>query len=314
MFYDLISIGCLSYDTIIEIPFIPKINSECFIKDILNLHGGSAANVSAYSAFYGKINTGLVSAIGSDIIGDKLLERIKEYNVSLRGVIKVKKCPSTRIYTLKYPDGTRTYLVNIGALNELSVRDAPKDYLRDSKMFYIAPATKRIHEEFIKYGFNSHKLIAFNPGTVYIEQESRDSLINQLEYVDFLFLNKEEAFVYSNKRNIDEAGQVLKEHGVKTVIITQDDFKPGCTLFHNEEKKFFRGFNFKSVGNIGAGDAFAGGFLSNFIKTNDVESAAEIGNLFATYKITYLEMRRKNPNYDDFIQFSKKINFETNNK
>lgn len=303
MEYDLISIGCISYDIILELPFIPKINSECFIKKIKKYHGGAAANVAAYSAFYGELNVGLVSSIGDDDIGNELLNRMKEYGICIKGVSKIEKSLSTQIFTLQYPDGNRSYIVQLGALEELTPASVPKDYLTNSKLFYLAPASSKIHNEFIEIAASNKIKVAFNPGSVYIQQESKHELFDLLKQVDFLFVNEEEAISYSNINDIKEAGLKLLDYGVDHVIITRND--SGCSVFFQNQQFYYPGYNQKQLETIGAGDAFAAGFLSNYLKTGDINSSAKYGNVFGAYRVSNIEARKKNPSKRQFFDFLK---------
>ncbi len=308
MDYDLICIGCISYDIILEIPFIPKINSECFLKKIRNYHGGAAANVAAYSSYYGGMSVGLVSNIGNDEIGNELLNRMKDYDVCLKGVSKIDKSLSTQIFTLQYPDGNRSYIVLLGALEELTIDNIPKDYITNSKFFYLAPASSKIHNEFIEIAVSNEIKVAFNPGSVYIQQESKHELFDLLKLVDFLFVNEEEAFTYSNTDDIKEAGLKLQDYGVDHVIITRNDF--GCSVFFQNQYFYYPGYNQKQLETIGSGDAFAAGFLSNYIKTGDINSSAKCGNAFGAYRVSNIEARKKNPSKRQFFDFLKQYQIE----
>lgn len=305
MKYDLISIGCLSLDTILEVPFLPKVNSECFVKQIRNVHGGAAANVAAYSAFYGALRVGLVSMIGTDEIGEELLARMKEYGVDTKGVSKVKNSLSTRIITIQYPEGGRSYLVHLGALEKLSVKDLPTEYLFNSTLFYIAPAPPHIHEVSIRIGVNQGKLIAFNPGSVYFQQAPQNNFYRFLKFVDFLLVNEQEALHYSNEESIEAAGFALQSLGAKHVIITRRGL--GCCVFFQGKCKSFPGYKVRQVYPIGAGDAFAAGFLAEFLKTGNIKSAAQVGNIFGSFEVMHSELRKAAPNKEQFLEFLQEV-------
>lgn len=301
MKYDLISIGCLSFDTVVEVPFLPEVHSECFVRQIRNAHGGAAANVAAYSAFYGGLGVGLVSKIGGDEIGENLVTRMKEYGVCTKGVSKLGNSSSTRIIMIQYHEGGRSYLVHLGASEKLSIKDLPAEYLSNSVLFYVAPCTTQVHKEFIEAGVKQKKLIAFNPGSVYLQQESQSDLHQLLKFADFLFVNEQEAFCYSNKKSIDTAGFALQRLGAKHVIITHSDL--GCSVFFQGKSKSFPSYNTEQVSSIGAGDAFAAGFLVEFLKTSNIESAAKMGNIFGAFRITQLESRKAAPDKKRFLKF-----------
>lgn len=305
MDYDIISFGCLSQDTIYSLPFFPILNSECLIQERVRFHGGAAANFACYASFYGGLKVGLVSKIGDDTVGKNLIKRVKVYDVCTNGVTTEKNRKSTQILTLKTSDGNRKFLVYLGALESLSLEDIPLDYISNSKLFYIAPINRKIHEKLIQLALKNEILIAFNPGSVYVEQESLNTLIPMIKNVDFLFINEHEALTYSNAPDIKSAGFKLCSLGAKKVIITQG--KSGCSVFYEKTHKFFGGHKVPKLDTIGAGDAFAAGFISDFLKTGKIDSAAKMGNLFGAYRVRSQEMRKPNPDKKDFIEFSQKL-------
>lgn len=306
MIYDIISVGCLSYDIVLNIPFFPKINSECFVKSLFQSYGGGAANFAAYSSFYGGLKTGLVSNVGNDPISKKLVNRMKIYKVCTKGIQIKSNYSNTQIFIIRYPDGKRSYLVNLGAIKGFDINDLPKEYILNSKLYYIAPATFKIHREVINLIKEYSPLIVFNPGSVYFEQENKSNLNKLLKFVEFLFLNKSEAFFYSNKQSIYDAGYELLKKGVKYVIITAEDI--GGFLFHNDQYKLYPRYKVEIKNNIGAGDAFAAGFIKEYLKSENVNSAMKMGNVYAAFRVMQSEMLTKNPNKGKFLAFLNNFN------
>lgn len=301
MRFDLISIGCLSLDTIYEVRVLPRVNSECFVKQTYNAHGGGAANVAAYSSFYGGLKVGLASQIGTDDAGEELITRMREYDVCVDGVGKVENSISTRIAIIHDSEGSRIYLVTLGAVEGLTVKDVPTPYISDSTLFYIGPCTPRVHKEFVEVRVRHRKLIAFNPGSVYF-QEGRTSDFQQLlKSVDLLFVNEEEALQYSNEESMEVAGSALHKLGAKSVIITRGDF--GCTVFYEGKSESFPGYKVERACPVGAGDAFAAGFLAEFIRSGNFESAAKSGNTFAAFAVTRSAVREAAPSKEQFRRF-----------
>lgn len=305
---DLISVGVISTDIAINLPFLPEDNSECFIKSINKFHGGAAANVAAYSSFYGDLTVGLASKVGGDKEGEELLQRLKEYRVDLDGVVIQRGSKSSKIFALNYSGDNRNYLVNLGAINNFSIDDIPDKYLEDSKLLYLAPCTKKVHKQLIKFGLENNKVLAFNPGTVYFEQESFNDLRDLLKSIDFLFVNEIEALNYARTNTIKEAGERFALAGVKCSIITKSNL--GCEVFYMGDNFLYPGIKTKVKNSIGAGDAFAAGFLSDFLKTSDIESAAKTGNIFGAFKLKSVELRTPNPDKESFLDFLNKMKKE----
>lgn len=301
MEFDLVSIGCLSVDTNVRVQAFPRPNSECFVEQMYITHGGGAANVAAHFAFYGGLKAGLVSRIGADKEGEELVARIKEYAVCTKGVSIVQESMSTRIAVIRSLEGSQVYLVYLGAVEGLSVKDLPSEYISDSRLFYVAPCTPRVHKEFIEFGARHKKLIAFNPGSVYWQEGCKRDLMQLLGCVDFLFINEQEALEYSGENSPQVAGLALQRFGAKNVIITVG--KLGCMVIYEHGIASCQGYEAEPVCPVGAGDAFAAGFLAEFMKTSSIESAMRFGNSLAAFVVTRPSVRESAPDRERFLQF-----------
>jgi ribokinase len=305
MNYDLICIGSLSLDSLLEAPFLPDVYSECFVERLRDIHGGAAANVAAYASLYGGLKVGLVSRIGNDEIGEELVMRMREYGVDTRGIVKSKESPSTTITTIQHPEGGRRHLVHLGALKRLSTVGLPDEYVESSSMFYIAPSTPESHKEFVRAAIDHKKPLAFNPGSVYFEQEPKSSLHGLMKYVEFLFVNEQEALRYSMRESVEAAGHALLGMGAKYVIVTQNDL--GCCVFSQGKYTSYPAHEAKPVCTIGAGDAFTAGFLSTLIKGGSIETAAQVGNIYGAFGVMRLELRSPAPDRAEFVEFLRRV-------
>ena len=301
--FDLISIGCISLDTFTQVVSLPRANSESFVVRKYEAHGGGAATVAAYAAFYGGLKTGLVSKIGGDKEGKELVDRIEEYGVSVEGISIENNCSSTIITIIHDLELNRIYLVNLGAVEKLSVQDMPLEYTSNSKLFYIAPAPPKIHKEFIELGVNLNKLIAFNPGSVYFQEGGKKELERLLQFVDFLFVDEQEALEYTNENSARTAGLLLQKRGAKHVIVTRGSL--GCMVFFEGQCESYQSKRTERVLHVGGGDVFAAGFLSKMIKVRNIELAATFGNALAAFALSQETVRQHAPNKKRFIDFLK---------
>ena len=227
---------------------------------------------------------------------------MREYKVDLSGTRKISGVYSTRIVGINSSSVSRVFFLHLGPHLNLSTRDIPQ-YYGKCGLYYLAPCAPDIHKDFVKYAYGKKKFIAFNPGTVYLEQGDEHDLFNILERVDLLFLNQNEALRYAAVRSVDKAGKTFLKAGPNIVVITRGT--SGCLVFQKRQKVVsLPSFsNQNVVSTIGAGDAFAAGFLSDFIHSKDVSSAGVRGNAFGTFCTTLLEPRIANPDTEKLASF-----------
>ncbi len=292
---DILVAGVISLDTSLHVPFVPAKDSECFAFSVRDFHGGAAANFAAFSAFYGKQSVGLIARVGDDSIGEALLDRLSQYNVNLNGTIRTSGMATTRIFTLLIQDGSRSYIIDLGAHEALSPRDIPASYVSSARAFYLAPCSPDIHADFLDFALSQQWTVFFNPGTVYVEQAEKTRLYPLISKSHFLFLNEMEAITYSGKNTLLDAGRFFLEFGPRHVIITASNQDSFAFSANEEAPLSVPSKRVNAINAIGAGDAFAAGFISEYFKTDDIYSALLNGSIYGAYVVTQEEVRAANP-------------------
>jgi sugar/nucleoside kinase (ribokinase family) len=127
--------------------------------------------------------------------------------------------------------------------------------------------------------------IAWNPGSKQLLSYKR--MLPILPFVDILILNKDEAieFVINvwkkrvTKRELNKVEVLLKKIkslGVANLVIT--DGAQGASGLGSDNKFYHRdSVRTKIIDTVGAGDAFAAGFLANFSRTDNFSRALYAG-------------------------------------
>ena len=107
--------------------------------------------------------------------------------------------------------------------------------------------------------------LGFNPGTVQIH-ERKHELFDLIKVTSILFVNLQEAQAITGEKTdeIHHLATALMALGAKRVVIT--DGKNGSYDYDGEIMLHCPIFPGKLVGTIGAGDAFATGFLACIMK------------------------------------------------
>ncbi|MBS2039048.1 carbohydrate kinase family protein [bacterium] len=89
-----------------------------------------------------------------------------------------------------------------------------------------------------------------------------------LDTIDFLFLNENEAILYSGGRDWSRrSGTTIIKLG-----------KNGCQAWQGGRKLEVPGLKVQAVDSTGAGDAFNGGFLAAMLDSQDLRASLQLGN------------------------------------
>lgn len=255
-----------------------NLGSKIDIEDIKFASGGGGTNTAATFAKQ-DFKTAFCGTVGDDIAGKEIVEELKNLKINTGLVLKTKEKPTN--YSIVVSSGEdRTILVYRGASELLIGKKIPWSKLK-TKWIYLAPLSGLlcdIFEDIINFAYKNKIKIAANPGNsqLYLPKEK---LENILKKVDVLFLNQEEASILT-KIPFDRESDIFKKI---------DEICPGVAVMTKGErgvvvsdgKYLYRAepiLNGTVVDTTGAGDSFASGFISDYIRSNgDIEKSIQLG-------------------------------------
>jgi len=254
--------------------------SKIEIEDIVFLSGGGGTNTAATFAKQG-FKTAFCGAIGVDTSGLEIVRELKHLMIDTKFVMKKKEKHTNHSVIISNTGGDRTILVYRGASDIITGKDIPWKKIKKTKWIYLAPLTDSLcdtFEEIVDFAKNNGIKVAVNPSMQQLSLPA-EKLKNILQKVDILFMNQEEAsfltkIPFAEEKNIfkkiDEMchGVAVMTRGKNGVIVS--DGKYLYSALPDASKKV--------VDTTGAGDSFASGFLSDYIRfEGDIEKAIQLG-------------------------------------
>ncbi len=276
--YDLIVIGHILKEWII---FADE-------REMGPLLGGPAA-YSAVAAARSGAKVGLVSRAGRDM-SDELLEVLRKAGVDILGVEITDRGTENR---LVYDEAGNKRLEFLHKAGLLKFGDIPEAYL-DARMFLICPIDYEIPlsllEELSLYQTNMAVDLGGYGGAS--SQVGRLSVQEKICYLDEILpcfnvvkgSREDIQRLYRNSIFGDEEFLTkLKFSGVPLGIVTCG--ADGALLQIGEETHRVPVFTDKAVDTTGAGDAWFGAFLAEYIKEKDAYQAAVYASRFASIMV-----------------------------
>jgi len=255
------------------------LGSKIDVEDIAFTSGGGGTNTAVAFAKQG-FKTAFCGAVGDDSAGKGLVEELRKMKVDA-SLVSVKKEKHTNHSVIIFNEGDdRTILAYRGAAELLGPNDIPWRKLK-TKWIYLAPLTGLlcdITEDIVNFAFENKIKIAINPSKQQLSLPE-PVLRSILQKTDILFLNQEEAS-FLTKISFTEEQEIFKKI---------DELCPGVAVMTKggegvvvSDGKYFYSAKAhddrKIIDATGAGDSFASGFLSDFIKYNgDIEKAIQMG-------------------------------------
>lgn len=269
---DVYSIGEMLID------FIPGSEPASYIRKA----GGAPANVAVALAKNG-LSVSMCCKVGDDDFGRFLMDTLKEYNVKAACPELCKEAVTTMAFVTLEEDGERkfTFARKPGADTLLCEDDVKESDIADTVMVHAGSCSLSAHpvaEATVKAMRLAHekgKLVSFDLNYRNVmwddDQEAcAQSVLNVLQYVDFLKISEEEVDMVGGEENLFD---LMEKYGIAVVVLTLGS--AGARAYFRGEKIEVAGRKAKAVDATGAGDAFWGGFLSN-LRIQEISSVSDL--------------------------------------
>ena len=257
------------------LPFGSKVD----IQDIIFASGGGGTNTAATFAKQG-FKTAFCGAIGADISGLEIIKELKHLRIDTRFVIKKKEKHTNASVVISNTGEDRTILVYRGASDMISKKDIPWKKIK-TKWMYLAPLAGLLCDDFaeiVDFAKKNKIKIAVNPSKQQLSLPEED-LKKTFCQIDVLFMNQEEASLLTRVPFEDEAGIFKKLDQICCGIAVMTKGGEGVSVSDGKYLYSARpNAERKIVDTTGAGDSFAAGFLSEFMRTNGgIEKSIQLG-------------------------------------
>ncbi len=250
-----------------------SLGSKIKCEDIYFTIGGGGTNSAVtfvnqgyFVSYYG--------IVGNDEAGESVIKELKNNKIDTRFVSFTDKKRTNHSIVIDIPNKDRTIFVYRGASDiENNTNNLDSLY---AKWFYIAPFSSSgdLFCKIIDHGKQNNTKIMINPEK---SQLCNGKMREYLKKSDILIMNMEEASIFTgidyNKEKeiilsiIDEfSGIILITKGHKGVIAYHDSvFYSAIPIITS------------AIDKTGAGDSFGSGFLSEYMRSGDMESSIQLG-------------------------------------
>lgn len=249
--------GHCNWDVRLRVDRLPSPDSEVRITRRRESGGGSAANVAVGLAELDR-TVHFLGAVGDDEHGTSAVDRLERAGV-VSHVRVAETLPTTTKYILVDDAGQIALLGTDGANEAFTATDIHGSILESAAALHLTGQDPATAVELARAGRAADAVVSFDPGRRVSEREYGPVF----EYVDVLFVNEREAAAVDA-----DVPMTVRKHGAD-----------GASLSGSEGIFTHPGFDIgTATDTTGAGDAFAAGFLSAWLKDRDPARALEKAN------------------------------------
>lgn len=252
--------------------------------------GGAPFNVAAHFARH-QNRTVLISAVGNDILGEKVKSSASDYGVSTE-LLQINAYPTGLVNVTLY-DGQPSYeIVENVAWDSICWTSELEEYISQNEFdcFYFGMLAQRseTNQSTLNSILNSKSF-----GTIFFDVNLRKHyytkylIENSLKHCTILKINDEEVNVISDLLFgkvldfNDFAVSIRRQFDVEIIIVTLG--KNGAAYFSDKENGVAPGIKVDVADTVGAGDSFSAAFLNAYLKGETIENSVRAGCKLGAY-------------------------------
>lgn len=243
--------------------------------------GGAESNVVAHAAALG-MTARWASRLGLDPLGDRVLRQVSARGVDTTGVVRDARHP-TGLYVKDPGRGVRYYRAG-SAASHLAPTDADSLTLDDVDVLHVSGITaalsasarafldaaiERAHAAGVAVSFDVNHRAALWPA-----EEAGPVLAALAARADIVFVGRDEAEALWATATDSDVRALLPE--VAELVVKDGDV--GATVFEASGRTFVPALRVEVLDAVGAGDAFAGGYLAARARGLDARARLAAGH------------------------------------
>ncbi|EAZ83246.1 carbohydrate kinase family protein [Algoriphagus machipongonensis] len=254
--------------------------------------GGAPMNVALNLHQLG-LDSHLISAVGNDLDGEKLLSFLKEFELPL-SLIQVNEEHETSKVLVddSDPENMKYDIVSPVAWDYIQWKEGMELEVQDTDAFVFGTLGVRNPESLMTLLKLLHKdsirLFDANLRPPYYDFEIIETLLG---FTDILKLNEDEVEIFADYFNVKpdmiSICKYLDQHFPMDLICITKGAK-GAMIYKKGQIIEHPGYSVKVQDTIGAGDAFLSGFIKMYLEGKDLEDsldfACKLGAFLATQK------------------------------
>lgn len=261
------------------------------LADQMELHsGGCAANTGVSLSRLG-VSTAILGMVGRDGFGDYLVGAMEKQGLDASGIVRSQRTNTSATMVMVHSDGERSFVHYLGANAEFSGQDIDFEKVASAKILHVGGSNLMPAFD----GLPTAELLccARKAGVVTSLDTAWDStgrwlsvLEPCLEHLDYFVPSMEEARMITGLNTPEDSAQFLLDRGVGTVALKMG--ADGCYVRSQSASLRVPVIPVNVVDALGAGDAFAAGFLAGIVRGWDLERTSRFAVAVGALSVTAL--------------------------
>ena len=256
------------------------------------LSGGSAANTLAGLATLG-LQCAFIGQVADDQLGKVFRHDMRATGIDFDTPARDGEPATGRVLIFVTPDGERTMNTFLGAGQFLPAAALDEALIASAAILYLEgylwdpEEPRRAMRRAIEVARNAGRKIAFTASESFVIERHGEDFRSMIEdgVIDILFVNEGELATLTGEDDF-EAGLAAVAGKVPVLVATRSE-KGAVAIAHGERAEVAAVPVTKVVDTTGAGDQFAAGFLSGYVKGEPLTRCLKRGAICASEVISH---------------------------
>ena len=308
--FSVLSIGDLVADVVLAVPRLPVQAGENQILSAVQVEPGGAGNFLVMGARLG-LQMRALGAVGADgPFGQAVLTALRYEGVDVHRVVRQQDGTTTLVFVLTDEEGGHVFLGRSGEGAKISFGREWEEAILQSDAVQIWGYTfneARLAEaglEAARFARAQNRPVFFDPGPFMAEQ-SQTVWKEILRCSQAVLLTEEEIPAFVGESENGRNAVALLDYGPELVCLKRGAH--GCAIFTREGTLEHPGYAVPARDTTAAGDVFAAGFLSAWLKKRPWEEIAAFANALGAAKVQKFGSGRQVPTHEELVAFLEQV-------
>lgn len=258
---------------------------------------GAESNVAIGMCKLGH-SAGWISKLGKDEFAEIIRMKLRSEGVDLSAVPSDPKHPTGIMFKQVDSQGnTSVFYYRAGsAASTLSPADIDEDYVANAKIVHVTGVTCALGEgcidavnHLVDLAKKHGALVSFDPNIrlkLMSKERAREVLTPLLSRSDIVLIGDDEADILLGTHDPDEVIAQLRNLGVGQIALKLGS--KGAVVADATSQHIIPPESITVVDTVGAGDAFASGFLSGVLEGKSIQECGEMGGIMGAFAVSSL--------------------------